>query len=135
MGFFKSDRDYKAAYEAISEELSKYKTAYRENNERHDKEISRLIEQNEYERSQDKRKHEDEVTRNKHNADIALAKEVAKERAEVTKLTIENGGLKKENEVLTTAFKNLGFDVKDMKDILDSLVKGIVAKNEVKVIK
>lgn len=51
------------------------------------------------------------------------------------KLTIENNSNKKEVEILTKAFENLGFDVKDMKDILNKLVDGIVSKNSVNVIK
>lgn len=54
---------------------------------------------------------------------------------EVQKLTIENNNNKKEVEILTTAFKNLGFDVKDMKDILNKLVDGVVSKNTVNVVK
>jgi hypothetical protein len=41
----------------------------------------------------------------------------------------------KEAEILTKAFENLGFDVKDMKDILNKLVDGIVGKNTVHVVK
>lgn len=54
---------------------------------------------------------------------------------EKSKLEAENVSLKKEIEILNKAFENMGFDVKDMKDILDQLVKGIIAKNEIKVIK
>jgi len=56
--------------------------------------------------------------------------ETAKLDAE-TKLEIAN----KEVEILRTAFENLGFDVKDMKSILDKLVDGIVSGNTVQVIK
>lgn len=38
-------------------------------------------------------------------------------------------------EILEKAFENLGFDVKDMKDILNKLVDGLIAKNEIKVLK
>lgn len=41
----------------------------------------------------------------------------------------------KEVEMLRTAFKNLGFDVKDMKDILNKLVDGVVSGNKINVIK
>lgn len=40
----------------------------------------------------------------------------------------------KEVVMLRTAFKNMGFDVKDMKDILSRLTDAVVAKNEVKVL-
>jgi hypothetical protein len=63
--------------------------------------------------------------------------------AEATKvLTKENAELKmnlnnktKEAEILTKAFENLGFDVKDMKDILNKLVDGLVGKNTVHIVK
>lgn len=41
----------------------------------------------------------------------------------------------KEVEILTKAFENLGFDVKDMKAILDKLVDGIVSKNTIQLVK
>lgn len=47
----------------------------------------------------------------------------------------ENAVLKKEVSILEKAFENMGFDVKDMKDILNKLVDGVVAKNEIKVLK
>jgi uncharacterized protein (UPF0335 family) len=47
----------------------------------------------------------------------------------------KNGIQAKEIEVLTKAFENMGFDVKDMKDILNKLVDGIVSKNTVNVLK
>lgn len=41
----------------------------------------------------------------------------------------------KEVDILTTAFKNLGFDVKDMKSILNKLVDGLIAKNQINLVK
>ena len=51
------------------------------------------------------------------------------------KLLLENGNLKKEVEILTKAFENMGFDVKDMKEILNKLVDGIVSKNTIQLVK
>lgn len=56
-------------------------------------------------------------------------------RKKIETLTIENGSLKKENEVLNKAFENLGFDVKDMKEMMGKLVDGIISKNTVQLIK
>ncbi len=56
-------------------------------------------------------------------------------KKEVQSLTIENNNNKKEVEIMTTAFKNVGFDVKDMKAILDKLVEGVVSKNTINVVK
>lgn len=38
-------------------------------------------------------------------------------------------------DMLTKAFEGLGFDVKDMKDILEKLVDGLVAKNQIQILK
>lgn len=54
---------------------------------------------------------------------------------EVTILEIEKNALQAENDILNKAFKNLGFEVKDMKDILNKLVDGVVSKNQLQVIK
>lgn len=53
----------------------------------------------------------------------------------IARLELENGILKKEVEILTKSFENMGFDIKDMKNILDKLVDGIVSKNTINVIK
>jgi hypothetical protein len=54
---------------------------------------------------------------------------------ELSQMREKNGIQAKEIEVLTKAFENMGFDVKDMKDILNKLVDGIVSKNTVNVLK
>jgi len=54
---------------------------------------------------------------------------------EKNKLLVENATQKKEIAMYETAFKNLGFDVKDMKEILNKLVDGLVSKNTVNVVK
>src|ERR1035437_1387565 len=51
------------------------------------------------------------------------------------KLKMELNNALKEVSILTKAFENLGFDVKDMKGILDKLVDGIVSKNTINVVK
>lgn len=47
----------------------------------------------------------------------------------------ENAVLKARVEVLEKAFENMGFDVKDMKDILNKLVDGIVSKNTIQLVR
>jgi len=54
---------------------------------------------------------------------------------EVSELREKNGIQAKEIEILTKAFENMGFDVKDMKAILDKLVDGIVSKNSINLVK
>lgn len=57
-------------------------------------------------------------------------------------VTKENNELKEKNavlnarvEILEKAFENMGFDVKDMKEILGKLVDGIVSKNTIQLVK
>ena len=40
-----------------------------------------------------------------------------------------------EIKMLRGAFENLGFDVKDMKGILDKLVEGLISKNAIQLVK
>lgn len=64
-----------------------------------------------------------------------VMKQTKKLNDENQKLIIENNKLKSENNILNKAFKELGFDVKDMKDILNKLVDWVIAKNTVNVVK
>lgn len=82
-----------------------------------------------------KEDHLREITRIKADVDLEVRKATQTLEDKIKTLTIENESNKKEKEILTTAFKNLGFDVKDMKDILNKLVEGVVSKNTVQVIK
>ena len=70
------------------------------------------------------------------NNEIALkvSEAVLVEKKKLENVIQENAVLKKETEILNKAFENMGFDVKDMKDILNKLVDGIVAKSDIKII-
>ncbi len=50
-------------------------------------------------------------------------------------LKLEKNDYKTKCEILEKAFENMGFDVKDMKGILDKLVDGLISKNEVRIVK
>jgi uncharacterized protein (UPF0335 family) len=67
--------------------------------------------------------------------DVKVSEATKELNAKVQKLELENGNYKKETQILTDAFKNLGFDVKDMKEILNKLVDGIVSKNTIQLVK
>lgn len=54
---------------------------------------------------------------------------------ENNELLSKNAVLLKEVEILEKAFENMGFDVKDMKEILNKLVDGIVSKNTINVVR
>lgn len=75
------------------------------------------------------------IDRVKAEQDLVVQKATKTFEDKVQKLTIESEGYKKEKEILTQAFKNLGFDVKDMKEILNKLVDGIVSKNQIQLVK
>lgn len=63
-----------------------------------------------------------------------IANETKTLNEEISTLTIEKNNAVQKAEILETAFKNLGFDVKDMKGILNKLVDGLIAKNQIQLI-
>lgn len=67
--------------------------------------------------------------------DTKISYAVKKQQAENNILKQENAVLLEKNKILEKAFENMGFDVKDMKDILNKLVDGIVGKNVVNIVK
>lgn len=66
---------------------------------------------------------------------VKISEAVEEKDKENNTLKQTNAVLLKEVEILKKAFENMGFDVKDMKDILNKLVDGIVSKNEIKLVK
>ena len=59
---------------------------------------------------------------------------VEKEKAARMEAEMNLGAAKQEISILRSAFENLGFDVKDMKEILNKLVDGVISKNEVRIL-
>lgn len=82
-----------------------------------------------------KKDHEIFLRRKDTELDVKIGEKVEEYKTKIAKLELENGNYKKEVEILTKAFENLGFDVKDMKDILNKLVDGIVSKNTIQLVK
>lgn len=78
--------------------------------------------------------HEIEIRRKNAQQDVIVADATKELRTKVEELTISEANWKNQAEMLQKAFENLGFDVKDMKDVLNKLVDGLVSKNEIKVI-
>ena len=78
---------------------------------------------------------EDEIARIKANADVVLLEKTALLNKEIKELTIKTEIQKSKIEMYEKAFENLGFDVKDMKEILNKLVDGIVSKNTIQLVK
>ena len=78
--------------------------------------------------------HEILIKREEAKQEAKLIEATAKLNKEIQELTISKNNSEKECEILTKAFENLGFDVKDMKSILDKLVDGLIAKNQIQMI-
>lgn len=63
-------------------------------------------------------------------------KEVKREsEKEVAKVNAELAVVQKENEVLQKAFEEVGFDVKDSKEMMTSMITALSQKADVKIIK
>lgn len=82
-----------------------------------------------------KKDHALEMRRAESAIDVKVSEKAKEDRLKIAKLELENGNYKKEVEILTKAFENLGFDVKDMKAILNKLVDGVVSKNTIQLVK
>jgi hypothetical protein len=79
--------------------------------------------------------HEIALKRKENETDIKISEATAALTKENSDLKIESANFQKEAEILTKAFENMGFDVKDMKDILNKLVDGVVSKNTIQLVK
>ncbi len=75
------------------------------------------------------------LARKEAELDVKMSGKSKEQTDEIARLKLDNGNYKKEVEILTKAFENLGFDVKDMKEILNKLVDGIVSKNTIQLVK
>ena len=71
----------------------------------------------------------------KETSELAVKEREVEIKEQTADLKLKNGVLESENTILKEGFKNMGFDVKDMKNILDKLVEGVISKNEINVIK
>ena len=81
-----------------------------------------------------KRDYESQIRILKNEQQMRIDEAIKNCRNANRELYTENERLKEQVKILERAFENMGFDVKDMKDILNKLVDGVVAKNEIKVI-
>jgi predicted nuclease with TOPRIM domain len=75
------------------------------------------------------------MERKQASIDLTVQKATKELNAKVQELTIAKNSAEKEAAMLNKAFENLGFDVKDMKDILNKLVDGVVSKNTIQLVK
>lgn len=139
-----SDAEYKALIEQKQKnnEESYYKDEYKkldkmfsEYKENAKKNVDEL--QTNFKKEIDNLKKDQEIllTRKEQEVENKIHTATKELKEKLDKLTIENNNNKKEVEIMTTAFKNVGFDVKDMKAILDKLVEGVVSKNTINLVK
>lgn len=130
-----SDQEYKALLAKIDEkDNSEAVKPYKEEIQSLKKEIDTLIDNHARKIDQLKEDNKIAIEREKASTDVQIHKATESLKDENLKLTIAKSKAEQEAEILTTAFKNLGFDVKDMKNILDKLVEGLVAKNQIQII-
>lgn len=121
--------------EHLKSRIKDYEEAYGELNNEKNRKIESLTEDHKLAISRLKDQHAHETKLAQAEVDLKIREALQKFQDELTKLKIDNSSLENKVKVYETAFKNLGFDVKDMKDILNKLVDGVVAKNTVQLVK
>ena len=102
---------------------------------KHSEEISKIKAEYEEKLKKVEEKWEDKLARLESNQDVSLEEAKSELKKENSQLTIDKAILQKEVAMYEKAFENLGFDVKDMKEILNKLVDGLVSKNQIQLVK
>jgi len=74
------------------------------------------------------------IEQNEKSHELESKERLYDKQREIDALESELDTKKAECDILNKAFENMGFDVKDMKEILGKLVDGIISKNEIKLI-
>lgn len=82
-----------------------------------------------------KEDHDIAIKRKDAEIDLKIQEATKTLEDKLSQITEERNNYKKEVEILTKAFENMWFDVKDMKEILNKLVDGVVSKNTIQVVK
>lgn len=125
-GNVKSDKEEKleAELKSLREDFDKLVREGERKDEDHKREVSNL-------------KEDSNILLERKDAEIEtkIAKDTQALNELINELTIKKNNAEQKVEILETAFKNLGFDVKDMKSILNKLVDGLIAKNQIQLIK
>lgn len=112
-----------AQISVLEETIEKLNKSHVETSEDHKLSIKRLED-----------KSADELARLNANIDTKIVEATNKLTKEVAKLEGENLVKLEKVTMYEKAFENLGFDVKDMKEILNKLVDGLVSKNQIQMI-
>ncbi len=69
------------------------------------------------------------------NIDERIKDGASMKETDINELKIESAEIKKENEMLNKAFDEIGFDVKDSKEMMSELIKALSNKADVKIIR
>ncbi len=114
---------YEIEYKKAQEDITTLKKENRELKADHERDIART-----------KESHGDELARVMANVDTKITEATNKLTKEVSTLESDKKIALEKVAMYEKAFENLGFDVKDMKDILNKLVDGLVSKNQIQLI-
>lgn len=101
----------------------------------HSEELEKINQNHKDETDRIGNKHKDELERVINTRDLEVQKATKRLEKENSELRVSKETLENKVQMYEKAFENLGFDVKDMKEILNKLVDGVVAKGTVQVIK
>lgn len=122
-GYNPEVNDLKNKVSSLENELAKAEKAHTEKVEKLERQLKN-----------DREDHAITLSRKTESVESAVLKATKELNATIQTLTIEKNKFEQEAAILKKAFENLGFDVKDMKDILNKLVDGIVSKNQIQLI-
>lgn len=114
---------YETEYKKAQEEIAALRKENKELRLDHDRQMTRAEE-----------KHADEVARTNANLDTKITEKTNELLKKVSTLESEKTIALEKVSMYERAFENLGFDVKDMKEILNKLVDGLVSKNQIQLI-
>ena len=104
-------------------------------NQEYSEKLSKKDEEFDYKLSTLKQKHADEIDRLNTIKENELLKQEQVNKKTISDLTIKKEILEGKVVMYEKAFENMGFDVKDMKEILNTLADALKVKNTVQVVK
>lgn len=114
----------------LNEKIAELTNLINKNFVSYKEDLNKLNSEHEYKITKLKQQHTDDLARISSNNDVVLQERTKTLNDSIVELSVKTQTQAKEIEMYTKAFENLGFDVKDMKDILNKLVDGLIAKNE-----
>lgn len=120
--------------ERLRAKVSAFEDSERTTRARHMEAVEKLKDEHKKEVETLKKDHLADTARAAANEDVRLMEATAELKNENAELKVEKNILTGKVEMFEKAFENMGFDVKDMKEILNKLVDGLVAKNAINLV-